>query len=160
MKASGIFSLLWNAPANQSLQTDRGTHWRDGMAKRRRVTFAVLVALVLLGVSVWWLWPREQSAITRANAEKIHVGMTLAEVQAILGGPPRMEGSLVRRFGWNLDVQQRDAETAVATHTWIGLHAKVEVGVNGNGRVVSLETRHPADDHAPLFDSLRRRFGL
>jgi outer membrane protein assembly factor BamE (lipoprotein component of BamABCDE complex) len=130
------------------------------MVNRRLLMVAVLVTLVLLGVSAWALWPREQSAITRANAEKIQVGMTLAEVQTILGGPPRMEGSLTRPFGWNLDAQQRGAEVAVATHTWIGLHAKVEVGVNGNGRVISLSTRHPADDDASLFDSFRRRFGL
>ena len=85
--------------------------------------------------------------------------MTLAEVQTILGGPPRMEGSLGRPFGWNLEAQQGGAEVAVATHTWAGVHAKVEVGVDGNGQVIFLSTRHPADDDAPLFDSLRRRFG-
>ena len=130
------------------------------MANRRLLIYTVLFALASLGVSAWALWPRDQSAITRANAEKIHVGMTFAEVQTILGGPPRMEGSTGRRFGWNLDVQQGGAEVAVATHTWIGLHAKVEVGVNGDGRVISFSTRRPADDNASLLDALRRRFGL
>jgi hypothetical protein len=128
------------------------------MTNRRLLMFAVLIVLVLLGVSAWVFWPHEQSAISRANAEKIHVGMTFAEVQTILGGPPRMEGSLARRFGWNLDAKESNAEIAVATHTWIGLHAKVEVGVNGKGRVISLSAHHPADDDASLFDSLRRRF--
>ncbi len=131
------------------------------MSSRRLLMFAVLVVLVLLGVSAWALWPHEQSAITRANVEKIQVGMSLAEVQTILGGPPRLEASLERRFGWNLDVQQppAGAEITVATHTWVGQHAKVEVGVNGDGRVISLATRHPADDDGSLFDSLRRRLG-
>jgi hypothetical protein len=110
------------------------------MINRRLLRFAVLVALILFGVSAWELWPRDQSAINRVIAEKIRVGMTLSEVQAILGGPPRTEGSLGRSFGWNLDVEQRGAEVAVATHTWLGLHAKVEVGVNGNGRVISLDS--------------------
>ncbi len=132
------------------------------MSNRRLLAFAVLVALILLGVSAWALWPWEQSAITRGNAEKIHLGMSLAEVQTILGGPPRTEERLERRFGWNLDVQHPPAggAVAVATHAWIGLHAKVEVGVNADGRVISLSARHPAEDDASLFDSLRRRFGL
>jgi hypothetical protein len=131
------------------------------MARRRLLVFALLAALVLIGVSTWALWPEEQSAITRENSEKIRVGMTLAEVQTILGGPPRMEASSERPFGWNLDMDQppAGAAVAVATHTWIGLHAKVEVGVNGDGRVISVATRHPADDHASLLDSLRRVFG-
>jgi hypothetical protein len=46
------------------------------------VTVAVLVALRLL-------WP--PTAITRENAEKIRERMTLAKVEAILGGPARDE---------------------------------------------------------------------
>ena len=41
------------------------------------------VALVLLGVAIWVLWPRS-SAITRENAARIELGMTVAEVEAIL----------------------------------------------------------------------------
>ncbi len=55
---------------------------------RRRVCwFAVPAALGVLAVGVWLLWPH--TAITRANAAKVQPGMTLAEVEAILGGPAR-----------------------------------------------------------------------
>jgi hypothetical protein len=37
-------------------------------------------------VASWLLWPR--TAITRENADRIQEGMTLANVEAILGGPP------------------------------------------------------------------------
>src|SRR6266566_3187740 len=55
--------------------------------RRRLFLFGLLVALLVVGAGVWLLWPR--TAITRENAAKIEVGMTLGEVEAILGGPPR-----------------------------------------------------------------------
>ena len=40
-------------------------------------------------VGGWLLWPRP--SITRENAAKIGIGMTLGEVEALLGGPERIE---------------------------------------------------------------------
>jgi hypothetical protein len=76
------------------------------MSKRRRLLlFGLLAGLLVLGVGGWllWPWPRS-SAITAENAAKIQKGMTLAEVEAILGGPARNETTgptfyeLVRSF--------------------------------------------------------------
>ncbi len=63
------------------------------MPKRsRHFLFLSLVSVVVaLAVGLWLLWPR--TAITRENAAKIKVGMTLAEVESILGGPDRDEGT-------------------------------------------------------------------
>lgn len=61
------------------------------MTLRRLLLFGLLAGLIALGACVWLLWPR--TAITRENAAKIREGMTLAEVQAILGGPERNESS-------------------------------------------------------------------
>jgi hypothetical protein len=61
------------------------------MTRRRLFLLALPVALVLLGVGTFVLWPR--TAITRENAERIQVGMTLAEVEEMLGGPARDEMS-------------------------------------------------------------------
>jgi outer membrane protein assembly factor BamE (lipoprotein component of BamABCDE complex) len=60
------------------------------MARRRALLFGLLVAVVVLGVSAWATWPRP-SAITPENAARIEKGMTLAEVEGILGGPARDE---------------------------------------------------------------------
>src|ERR1700722_14500609 len=70
------------------------------MTRRRVLLIGLLAATVALGVCEWMLWPRPPSAITRANAAKITEGMTLAEVEAILGGPPRDEstGTVVSDF--------------------------------------------------------------
>src|SRR5581483_10591386 len=46
------------------------------------------VTLALVGVGAWMVWPRP-SAITWDNAAKIKAGMTLREVEAILGGRAR-----------------------------------------------------------------------
>jgi hypothetical protein len=58
---------------------------------RRLLLFAVPAGLAVALIAAWLLWPR--TAITRENAEKIQVGMTLAEVEAILGGPARDDQS-------------------------------------------------------------------
>jgi hypothetical protein len=57
--------------------------------RTRRLLIALPVALALSLAVAWLVWPR--TAITRENAEKIQEGMTLAEVETILGGPPRDE---------------------------------------------------------------------
>jgi hypothetical protein len=43
---------------------------------------------VLLGVGAWMLRPRS-TEITCANAAMVQEGMTRADVESILGGPPR-----------------------------------------------------------------------
>jgi hypothetical protein len=48
--------------------------------------------MLLAGGVARLLWPRG-SAITRANAAMIEKGMTLGEVEAILGGPARDEST-------------------------------------------------------------------
>ena len=53
---------------------------------RRLLLLALPAALVAVLLAAWLLWAR--TAITRENAERIRVGMTLAEVEAILGGMP------------------------------------------------------------------------
>lgn len=59
--------------------------------RRRLLLFSLLAGLFTLGVGAWLLWPR--TAITRENAAKIQIGMTLAEVEAILGGPVRNDAT-------------------------------------------------------------------
>lgn len=65
---------------------------------RRRLLLALFAVVMLLVLGVWLHWTKPFSAITRENAAKIKDGMTLAEVEAILGGPPRDEttGPVIR----------------------------------------------------------------
>jgi hypothetical protein len=73
------------------------------MTRRRLLLFGLPIALVVLGVALWLLWPRS-SAITPENYERIQGGMTFEQVQAILGGPPGNYGVHDPRI-----VQSRDA---------------------------------------------------
>jgi hypothetical protein len=57
--------------------------------KRWMLVVGVPASIAILAALACLLWPR--SAINRGNFEKIKEGMTLAEVQALLGGPPRDE---------------------------------------------------------------------
>jgi hypothetical protein len=58
---------------------------------RRRVLLLGSVAVVAgVAVTVWALWPAA-TAITSDNGARITNGMTLAEVEALLGGPARDE---------------------------------------------------------------------
>jgi len=63
------------------------------------------VVVVGLAIGVWTLWPR--TAITEENAAKLRPGMTLAEVEAILGGPARIETTGPTRAEVDMDEQRR-----------------------------------------------------
>jgi hypothetical protein len=73
--------------------------------RSRRLLIALPVAVVLTLALAWLLWPR--MAITRDNAAKITVGMTLAEVEAILGGPARDETTGPVTLDWDSDQQEK-----------------------------------------------------
>jgi hypothetical protein len=119
--------------------------------RRRFLVLAILGAAVAMPVVVWLLWPRP-SAITRENAERIQLDMTLTEVEAILGGPPRDETG-----GWRIPSRQHVARRPDAE--WIGPQCAVCVNLH-EGRVT---LAYPLDviepDENPL-DRLRRWFGL
>jgi hypothetical protein len=55
------------------------------MARRRQLAVVGLFALVVIGAFV--LWPQEDR-ITWQNCDRLKEGMSRAEVEAILGGPP------------------------------------------------------------------------
>jgi hypothetical protein len=96
------------------------------MTKRRHLlVFGPLVVWLALGVSGWMLWPR--AGITRENAAKIQVGMTLEEVEAILGGPARDEttGPVVPDMRRDTAEQENAADLAEAyIHMYQKIHAK------------------------------------
>jgi hypothetical protein len=65
--------------------------------RRRLLLVALSAALLMLGAGAVVLWPRP-SAIVQENAAKIQKGMTLAEVEELLGGPARNESGLPDNF--------------------------------------------------------------
>lgn len=58
------------------------------IVRRRTLLFGLLVVALVFGAA-WLLWPR--MAISCENAAKIKQGMTLAEVETLLGGGERLD---------------------------------------------------------------------
>jgi hypothetical protein len=68
--------------------------WEEAMSKRKRLLLLAGLLVLLAGaglVFVLWLTAPPRTAITREDAERIQLGMTLATVEAVLGGPARDE---------------------------------------------------------------------
>jgi hypothetical protein len=97
---------------------------------RRRFLFLSLAAVVVVLAVAWLLWPR--TAITRENAAKIQVGMTLAEVRAILGGKPRDESN------GRLDLEESEDLPDLLRHArvrqWIDCATQADFDPDGGAR--------------------------
>jgi outer membrane protein assembly factor BamE (lipoprotein component of BamABCDE complex) len=104
------------------------------MTRRRLLVFGLLATMTglgVLGVGGWLLWPR--TAITRENAAKIREGMTLAEVEAILGGPPRDETTGPIRFDEVTPVRDESRK-------WWSDRVCIQVIFDENGRVMNADS--------------------
>jgi hypothetical protein len=147
---------------------------------RRLVGIAALVPVATIAVGVWLSWPR--TAITRENAEKVQVGMTLGEVEAILGGPPREEPTGPLRADGPAEQARGETARALASgndaeaaaeffrdmpyqsgaynrRVWVSDRVIIAVHLDGTtGRVVSCDSL-PVRGIGPL-DRLRRWLGL
>jgi len=134
---------------------------------------AVLVAVLL---TTWLFWPR--TPITRGNATRIVEGLSLAEVEGILGGPARDEstGPAVIDGGHLLADAKRALESRALervrwanadaagdpprVQTWLSDHVMVIVQFDADGRVTACDPFpvHPSRE-SPL-DRLRRWLGF
>lgn len=117
---------------------------------RSRITLAALVAM--LGLAFLSLRPQAPGAgITKANYERITVGMTLQEVEAVLGCPP---GDYTD--GQALNPHLRDSAPC---GQWLGFGGEVGVDFDPAGRV-ERKWYAPAviwTRRAPLWDRLTGR---
>lgn len=124
------------------------------MRRRRLLQVVAAGLLVLVGAAAFALWPRP-SRVTRENFSRISTGMTLPEIEAILGGPPgdyRTVPTTAPR-GWHgREGIHVSGEFCIAvTHVWHGDSGEIEVDFDPSGKVctASFETRI-RDDRGPL----------
>jgi hypothetical protein len=108
----------------------------------------VLVALAFVLTDAL-LWRREAS---RANLRRIRPGMTLREVEAILGGPADRTYD-IRRFQEHMRDQYRPNEKW--TRGWAGTHGEAIVNFDEENRVSStcwdeVEDTDPDNPPSPL----------
>jgi hypothetical protein len=93
----------------------------------------LVVLLVLLGTMLLLIFPQE-SRVTKAAFDRIEEGMTLAEVEAVLGGPEgdyrtRPTGLVLDPYGGGLMMYQG------TLREWWGDEAYILVGFDAGGRV-------------------------
>jgi hypothetical protein len=137
------------------------------MTRKRWVLLLALVILGCVGVagSSRYLEMMRPSAINETNVARIQNGMTLAQVEAILGGPPRIEAiwpiiqefATVKDFDDHMRVKER---IGGAASVWQSHHAMIWVEFDADERVID-STWTPAL-YSPLTTHLwlRNLFGL
>jgi hypothetical protein len=117
------------------------------MTRRRLLLLALPVAVALVGVGGWMMWPRP-SAITKENIAKVQPGMTLTKVEAIVGGPARdeMDGNscvLYPPIGMIVGLQRRQ---------WVGPEVAIQI-VFGDDGVLAMQCGLTN----PVEETLRQR---
>jgi hypothetical protein len=128
------------------------------MRHRRKMCCAILILITMMSVGVAFL-PRApaDSVITRENYGRLNPGMTLDEIEEILGGPARDEASgpttyTARPFiggsiHWYIGDVSKD---------WIADTLVIRVGLDDNGRVCMIGCRENERIHEGLVDTVRR----
>jgi hypothetical protein len=132
--------------------------------RTRRLLLLALPAVLALGLVAWLLWPRTAiTTITEQNAEKIREGMTVAEVEAILGGPGRSESpgrflpAMSNEQFREIAIRFRPAEP----HSeWQSNQVRVLVRFDPEGRVQEWTCFPVRRESESPVDMLRRRLGL
>jgi hypothetical protein len=108
--------------------------WSATVTRHRRFLFLFLAAVVVgLAVGVLLLWPRP-SAISPENCERIQNGMTLADVEAFLGGPP----GTYTTDGQDWSMGMLDNGVRSITHTrrvWVGDNGGIRIDFDEHGHV-------------------------
>jgi outer membrane protein assembly factor BamE (lipoprotein component of BamABCDE complex) len=131
------------------------------MKRRCLLLITAIAVLVLVGVGVLALALRPHqpsTAITRENAAKIQHGMTVAEVEALLGGPARDDttGPL------EIDISYTSTHGA-CQRDWRSDEVVIAVCFDADGRVID-SCNDPVQplprQQDSVFDVLRRWLSL
>jgi hypothetical protein len=138
------------------------------LTKRKAVGIILLTVLLLVGVGVWW-FAEPRPDVTRGAYERIQMGMTLEEVEGIIGGKP---GAYINpyyrwtgcKFGeWEGDIRPdsvgftqegkgflvyKERQEVVETRYWITERSSITCGFSIEGAVVTKQR----DEHDCYWD--------
>src|SRR5882757_4406362 len=104
------------------------------MTTRRRLLFGLLAVFIALSVGGWELWPRPPSRITRENAARIEEGMTIAQVEMLLGGAARDDSTGRVRDDWAVPFAWSGRAPSNPS-VWRSDSAEIEIEFNSEGCV-------------------------
>jgi hypothetical protein len=127
------------------------------MTRRRLFLFFSLLILLLglaAGLSLYWLGPGP-SVITQEAANIIRPGMTVSDVESILGGPARDETTALQELHRELPLLKPGAESRawLSDLAWVRVEFDQVVGTVSTA-AAQQKTRETA------LDTLRRFLGL
>jgi hypothetical protein len=127
------------------------------MRRRRLLLGAVVLALLgVAGALLPLMLPRRGAGITRANYEQIREGMTLDEVEAILGDPA---GDYTGGQFYALPVPAvkflPPRHIPVIWRDWISKEGCISIGFSESGQVGRKRLLPVEREHATFLDRLR-----
>ena len=131
------------------------------MTRRRVLLLGSIAIVTAMAVGTWVLWSGP-SAISVENAANIREGMTLADVEAILGGPARNETDLPDNFIYDAFMMVAGPGLRIAVdRRWACRGLIVVVEFDDTGHVVRHWTAafDVESDHS-IVARLRRWLGL
>jgi hypothetical protein len=125
------------------------------MTKRRRIALMTVACLALAVGLAAWLQFLNARPVRLANHRDMQPGMTLAEAEKILGGPPGDYSSAPGQTHFRLNVRVNGQ-----SETWISDDGIIIVGFDEEGRVNGWSFAGPGVIPPRLIDRLRAWIGL
>jgi hypothetical protein len=124
--------------------------------QRRKLLVALAGLAVVVTVGVVVLWPRPDR-VTPENYACIRLGMSRAEVYALLGPPGDYATGDTKASDLPNPPRLADLLHAASLPEWVGDRAAIGVYFDGAGNVAYAECRHLEPvDHGPLGNLLWR----
>jgi hypothetical protein len=119
------------------------------MKNRRLWMLLMAVGAGLAVLPIPWYAVSPRSGVTQANYERIREGMTLPEVENLLGGPPGNYSRIPDKEAglWTIDPSRPDLNRQffIGREVWIGNELAVAVWFDDQGRVARKESYETLD---------------
>jgi hypothetical protein len=131
------------------------------MKNRRLWVLLMAVGAGLAVLPILWYALSLRPGVTQANYQRIREGMTLQEVESLLGGPPGNYSRIPDKEAglWTIDPSRPDLDRQffIGREVWIGNELAVAVWFDDQERVARKESYATLD--RSLLERLRDRLG-